>query len=445
MSATTQLQNQFAELPDIMVSIRPSHLTIYEQPHTRGTRSEAQQISAENLHNADAVSARNIAALLRDQYTKPEQITAAIKSAITYSGLLSSYFQYTGQALPADLLKDGRIDPGFIDEMADKVEQDISEKAGRRIKRAVNWLVQMAEPKPLIWTDKKTGQVRRGMFKVNFVTLTLPASQSIAADQYNHMPDSARPWFTFSEIASRTTWISDNDIKAKLLNQFLVECRQHVMKQSQGAEKMLYYFWRAEAQKNGNIHFHILADRYLHYEYLQTTWNRILNKFGFIDRYRLQQKEKFKNGFVPDLRKSDVWPIASQIEAYKKGKANNWTQPNSTDVHSVRQIKNLGAYLSKYVSKSEEARKIQGRKWYISTALSKLNSATAFIEDVAEELDQLKKRCKVVLLDHCVQVYASVPDWIKHGAEKILSKFRQYKEQKRAEAMGTAPPLVLIT
>lgn len=447
--AATHAQSHFVELPDIMVSIRPSHLTIYEQPPRRGARSEAQQLSAENLHNADAVAARNVAALIRDKWTNPADIVKAIKAAVTYSGLLTCYFQYTGRSLQSDLLKDGRIHASFIDEMADKIEQDISEKAGRRIKKAVTWLVNMAEPKPLIWTDKKTGQLKRGAFKVNFVTLTLPASQSIPAEYYNSQPESARQWFTYSEIATRKTWISDNDIKAKLLNQFLTECKQHVLKESAGAEKMLYYFWRAEAQKNGNIHFHLLADRYLHHEYLKTTWNRILNKMGFIDRYQAQQKEKYKNGFAPDLRKANQkenpWTVSAQIEAYKKGVAADWTQPNSTDVHSVNKIQSLGAYLSKYVSKAEENRKISGRKWYISTALSKLNSATAFIEDVADEIKNLQKKCKTVALDHCTQIYAGVSDWIKLGADKILANYRRYKEQKRAEAMNIPPPLMLIT
>ena len=48
---------------------------------------------------------------------------------------------------------------------------------------------------------------------------------------------------------------------------------------------MEHYFWRAESQENGRIHYHILTDRYIRAEDLQATWNHHVNALGYVDRY----------------------------------------------------------------------------------------------------------------------------------------------------------------
>lgn len=45
------------------------------------------------------------------------------------------------------------------------------------------------------------------------------------------------------------------------------------------------YFWRAEAQDNGNVHYHLLTDRYIPKRYLQLTWNMCTEALGYLTRY----------------------------------------------------------------------------------------------------------------------------------------------------------------
>lgn len=54
------------------------------------------------------------------------------------------------------------------------------------------------------------------------------------------------------------------------------------LKRSHGIE---HYFWRAEAQENGRVHYHILTDRYIRAEDVQAMWNKCVNKLGYVDRY----------------------------------------------------------------------------------------------------------------------------------------------------------------
>ncbi|XHT58580.1 hypothetical protein RAO09_01860, partial [Ornithobacterium rhinotracheale] len=56
------------------------------------------------------------------------------------------------------------------------------------------------------------------------------------------------------------------------------------------------YLWKAETQKNGNLHFHVLIDTKIPREDIQRIWNQYINKYGYVDRYsekmnRLTAKE----------------------------------------------------------------------------------------------------------------------------------------------------------
>ena len=122
----------------------------------------------------------------------------------------------------------------------------MSYKANKRVRLAIDWMVYLSKKKPLYSAEKKN----KYQFKLNFITLTLPSKQK-------H---------------------SDNEIKATLLNQFLIELRHKY--------KLHNYLWRAESQANGNIHFHVVTDIFVPWRTLRTDWNRIQEKLGYISRYQ---------------------------------------------------------------------------------------------------------------------------------------------------------------
>lgn len=153
--------------------------------------------------------------------------------------------------------------------------------ARKRLKRSIQLICAIAEPKTAI--AYKTGKEFK--FKLNFITLTLPGKQGE---------------------------ITDSEIKKKCLEPFLLDARRHW--------KCRSYIWRAERQKNGNLHFHLVTDTYIPYDQLRDTWNRKLNNLGFIDRF--EQKHGHRH-------------------------------PNSTDVHAIHNIRNLASYFSKYMAKGE--------------------------------------------------------------------------------------------
>lgn len=214
--------------------------------------------------------------------------------------------------------------------------------------------------------------------KPTFVTLTLPAQQ-----QHD-----------------------DKFIKEKMLcDRFIKAAFRHW--------KIQNYFWRAEPQANGNIHFHLLFDDWVEWQKVRGEWNSICNSFGYIEAYRQNQLAAHPNGFQynPSINNGSrqkqwnayrmkesragkqplsirAWDEMKQREAYEYGMQTNWSNPNSTDIHALQSVRNAGAYVTKYMTKTpddvSQYRKIEGRIWGASDALRELKLYSELRESVTD-------------------------------------------------------------
>lgn len=270
----------------------------------------------------------------------------------------------------------------------------ISDKAARRLSQSIDWMIYLALPKR-IYPDRPHCKLH---FRVNFLTLTLSSRQV-------H---------------------EDNTIKEKLLQPFL-----DTLRKTWGCK---LYMWRAEPQKNGNIHFHLVTDVYIPWWKIRNRWNDIQNTLGYVDRW----KGKTKSGI-----------------------------PNSTDVHSVKKVRNLGAYLAKYMGKGaggamytalqavndglmpcynpSEAlkiypaaagkfRSIGGNLWGLSYTLSKVKSVVLYVNDIRDNsLHQFwqlfGKQAKEY--DYHTCLYVPVAEWARQVKGELYSFFVQYLEEYR--------------
>lgn len=138
---------------------------------------------------------------------------------------------------------------------------------------------------------------------------------------------------------------TDNEIKRIALNRFIITCQRKGFIEE--------WFWRAEKQKNGNIHFHFLTDKYFDKKQLQSIWNDCLDKLGYIDRF--EEKYKHRN------------PPTTQIQVVPSGQ-------------------NIIDYVIKYVGKNEGTDKVLGRIWGMSDKLRNLKS---YVEDIADTDEKL--------------------------------------------------------
>jgi len=265
----------------------------------------------------------------------------------------------------------------------------VSQQARRKVGKAVDYLLYLANDNVL----PDTAHGKQYKFKIAFITLTLPSKQI-------H---------------------SDNQLKEDCLNQFLVELRVRY--------KVRNYLWRAEKQKNNNIHFHILVDKFIPWSELRDRWNRIINKLGYIERYRDEMRQFHKNGFNcrKDLLKH--WDYQKQVKAYQKGKINDWQSPNSTDIHSLYKVNRVKDYVTKYCTKNETNSEVNGRLWGCNYELSDIKGGTEIADQqIKSELNELINEYKprIYSSDYFTVIHISVNQLNNTRFQNLYNIFTRY-------------------
>lgn len=116
------------------------------------------------------------------------------------------------------------------------------------------------------------------------------------------------------------------------------------------------YVYRVEKQKNGNCHYHIILDCYVPYNELNRTWCMILERTGYVSRYRINNN-----------------------------KADN-VLPNCTDVRAIRNAKEAVGYIAKYIKKDVEGEelKVDGRVWGCSDNLANAEEPSIVVTPAVE-------------------------------------------------------------
>jgi hypothetical protein len=90
-------------------------------------------------------------------------------------------------------------------------------------------------------------------------------------------------------------------------------------------KKVKSYVWKLEFQKRGQVHYHITLPDFIDYKEIRDTWNSLQHKAGLLDEY---------------------------------AKEHGHFNPNSTDIHSVENRKNLANYLVKELAKAVDAKRL---------------------------------------------------------------------------------------
>lgn len=123
------------------------------------------------------------------------------------------------------------------------------------------------------------------------------------------------------------------------------------------------YIWKMECHKDNRLHLHLTTDTFIHYRRLRSCWNRILARKGLLQDHF----SRFGN-----------------------------TDPNSTDIHSVKDVKNLSGYLCKYMSKNPKlAGGYKGRIWGTSYSISDARKCSVFIsaDEISKQLRWTDSSC----------------------------------------------------
>ena len=265
----------------------------------------------------------------------------------------------------------------------------VSQKASRKIQKAITYLITCSKIKPLnSWKHQKVFP-----FRLAFITLTLPSKQI-------H---------------------DDKKIMQSCFHQFLVQAKQKW--------KVHNYVWRAERQENGNIHFHMLVDKFIPWSELRDTWNNTINKLGYTDRYGDEQRHFHAGGFRVRAELLSQWSYKKQIRAYHEGCANDWRSPNSTDVHAVKKVTNIKAYVCKYMLKSSQADAEISRLWGCSYELSRAKGCQIVLDShifACISWLRFKLKPKEFTADHCSIIFIDWWQFARAGITDFTHLFREY-------------------
>jgi len=153
----------------------------------------------------------------------------------------------------------------------------------------------------------------------------------------------------FTLTMSDDTILDHREIKRQLMQNYIKQLRYNGDLQE--------YFWKAELQKNGRIHFHFVGDTFIKKEEIQRRWNVIQRK----------------NGLLINFEK-------------KYGHDN----PPSTHVRGIKDLKRSISYVMKYVSKEETAGEISGGTFRFSKKLLELKPFN--IDDTELDLYEFKEK-----------------------------------------------------
>jgi len=228
---------------------------------------------------------------------------------------------------------------------------------------------------------------------VTFCTLTLPTAKQNITDK--------------KVISQLVKFIDD----LKRVKNYII-CPITKQQTKEYALQVENYLWRAETTENGTIHFHILFDSFVNKNTLKRVWNNHLEKLGFERSY------------------------------------------NSAHIHSIKNLRDVGAYVTKYLTKppirdkykntplnqlqdipdSEKFRRpVIGKTWGCSKAILKLKYID-FVESDLAHIEELRVQMKEYVspaLPDFVSVYVgNVKECLKKCSIKLQSMFKRWHQRQ---------------
>jgi len=252
----------------------------------------------------------------------------------------------------------------------------LTKSSRKKLAWYINCLVAAAQPKQCY--NAKTDSWFE--FRVNFITLTLPAPQGK---------------------------VTDKEIKSQCLSRWIDTMR--------ASYQLNNYVWRAERQFNGNIHFHITTDTYIPWDRVLSVWNHYLSRFHFIDEFRKQNESEFPNSTdIHSVQK--IKDLAPYLVKY----CSKEPELHLKLINAARKKKGLPAIIPEnhpwrmIEGQPQWNDPIQGRLWDASTKLKNAGNVSLLCSGDLLSLAELvvkdyPERC--FSGDHCL--FVEMPDSVK--------------------------------
>lgn len=184
---------------------------------------------------------------------------------------------------------------------------------------------------------------------------------------------------------------SDKATDAKFCQKHLLE---PILRHFRTKHNMKSYIWKLELQDNGSVHYHITTDFVIHHAELKSYWNKLLLKNGMLEGFKKEY------GHV---------------------------NPNSTDIHQVSNIKNMEAYLVKYITKSyQNETAVNGKVWDCSLNLKKSDYFKMQLDTLTHQLIRTLQKTKQVAttyFEKAISLEFFTTDYYTFFTESIRNQF----------------------
>jgi len=213
--------------------------------------------------------------------------------------------------------------------------------------------------------------------------------------------------YFYFKINFITLTIPDHNLLMNV-NDIYKLCLKPILRQLKEKHPSFKYIVKLEFQNNGMPHYHITSNTFINHDIIRNLWNRKLQFYGMLEKY----KADYKN-----------------------------YNPNSTDVHAVYKIKDIKAYLIKYISKphtnknnlkgteDSNGNKLKFKVWYCSDELKGVKyfslDSNKFNELMINEAKRLKL-IKVKYLDNCSLIDSKYSSILNLIDDKQLTEYKQF-------------------
>lgn len=212
--------------------------------------------------------------------------------------------------------------------------------------------------------------------------------------KYKTNPVTGRTMAHKVSFITLTTPTHEKSLDAKFCHKHLLEPFLRILRRKHSLKS---YIWKVELQANGQVHYHITGDSVIHHRELRNIWN------GLLDKHLMLQEFEQKYGHK---------------------------EPNSTDIHNVYKVRNLEAYLVKYICKEyQNETKLNAKIWDCSKNIKESDYFKFQLDTVSHQIiRQLQETQQVVTkyFEKAIFFDFRTNDYYSFFKESIINNFFSY-------------------
>ena len=287
------------------------------------------------------------------------------------------------------------------------VSGHISKKSKSNLSNCFHWLRAISNKKDVY----SKAENLHFTFRLSFITLTLPSVQ-LHSDEYikSHCLAPLLKWL-------ERTWYCNSVI------------------------------WKAEVQNNGNLHFHITTNKFVHWKSVRSKWNMIMSNHGYCKVFQDGSNDKgdAATQVKAVIKDKDIEKYISSYMSKKDTMKRMWNDKSKKYQFIISDVCELNNHY--YLKENyrviecsdgtmrEYKRKVQGRLWGAS---QHLNQPSFYVTERCNEfkkmddLMQFSDSVKIISTDFCKihlyneKVFNKLPHQLQDEYNFIVNDLREF-------------------